>query len=109
AVWPEGADHDSVAHPRDDLCGVLRRLAAPELRVARLEEDRGAAELVHPGLERKARARRLLLEDHRQRAVFERPVAFVALKAVLDRAGAREQMLMLFAREVLELQEVAQL
>src|SRR5712692_3787856 len=65
---------------------------------------------MHPlGLERKARARRLLLEDHRQRAVFERPVAFVALEAVFDRAGAREQMLVLFAREVLELQEVAQL
>src|SRR6266850_755485 len=74
-VLLEGADHDYVAHARYDLRGVLHRLAAPELRIARAEEDRGAAELVHPGLERKARARRLLLEDHRQRAVFDQCAA----------------------------------
>ena len=56
------------------------RLAAPELRVARAEEDRRAAELVHAGLERQPRARGLLLEDHRQRAVLQRPVALVALE-----------------------------
>ena len=80
-VLLEGADHHDVAHARDHLRGVLDRLAAAELRVARVEEDRRAAELVHAGLERQARARRLLLEDHRQRAVDERPVALVALEA----------------------------
>src|SRR5437660_11312978 len=105
----EGADHHQVAHARDHLRRVLDRLAAPELRVTRVQVDRRAAELVHARLERQARARRLLLEDHRQRAVLERPVALVALEAVLDRAGAREQMLVLLARKVLELQEVAQL
>ena len=59
-------------------------------------------------MERQARACRGFLEDHRERAVFERPVALVALELVLDPARAREQMLVLLAREVLELQVVPQ-
>src|SRR5574340_658026 len=88
----EGADHHHVAHARDDLRRVLDRLAAAELRVARAEEDRRPAELVHARLEREPRAGRLLLEDHRERAILERPVALVALEALLDPARAREQM-----------------
>jgi hypothetical protein len=70
----EGADHDDVAHARDHLRRVLHRLAAPELRVARIEVDRRTAELVHAGLEGQARARAGLLEDHHQRAVLQRPI-----------------------------------
>src|SRR6266545_710084 len=102
----EGADHDEVAHARDHLPRVLDRLAPPELGVARVEVDRRAAELVHPRLERQPRPRRGLLENHGERAVLERPVAFVALEPLLDPARAREQVLVLPAREVLELQVV---
>ena len=102
----ERADHHGVAHPGDHLRGVLDGFAATELRVARVEVDRAAAELLHPGLEREAGAGRGLLEDHDQRAVGERPVAFVALEARLDDPGAFEEIGELFAREVLELEEM---
>src|SRR5882672_6047569 len=108
-VLLEGAHHDDVAHARDHLRHVLHRLAATELRVARGEEDRGAAELVEAGLEREPRARRLLLEDHRQGAVLQRPVALVALELRFQPLGAREQVLVLLAREVVEPQEVPHL
>src|SRR5439155_18490580 len=86
----EGADHHQITHPRDHLPGVLDRLAPPELRVPPVQIDRRAAELVHARLERKARARRGLLEDHGEGTVFERPVALVALELVLDPARACE-------------------
>jgi hypothetical protein len=70
----EGADHHDVAHARDHLRRILDRLAAPQLRVAGVEVDRRTAQLVHAGLERQARARAGLLEDHHQRAVGQRPV-----------------------------------
>ena len=84
----------SIGSPRD------------KLRVAAIEVDRDAAELVHPRLERNARARRMLLEHHRQRAVAQRLIELVALEPVLDPARAREKVLELVAGEVLELQEV---
>jgi hypothetical protein len=60
---------------REITCGrVLHRFAAPELRIARIEVDRRAAELVHAGLEGQARARAGLLENHHQRAVLQGPV-----------------------------------
>src|SRR5882672_25647 len=104
----EGPDHHQVAHARDHLAGVLDRLAAAELRVAGIQVDRGAAELMHARFERQSRARRGLLEDHGERAVLERPVAPVALELVLDPARAREQVLVFRAREILELQEMPQ-
>ena len=52
----------SIGSPRD------------ELRVAAVQVDRDAAQLVHAGLERHARARRRLLEHHRERAVAQRLV-----------------------------------
>ena len=102
----EGADHHDVDHARDDARDVLDRLAAAELRVARHQRDDRAAELVHAGLERDARARRVLLEHHRERAVVQRPVRLVALEALLDPARALEQVLELVAAEILELQEM---
>src|SRR5205809_276612 len=96
------------SHIREITCPASSTGSPPKLRVPRIQIDRRAAELVHTRLERQARARRGLLEDHGEGAVFERPVALVALELVLDPARAREQMLVLLAREVLELQVVPQ-
>jgi hypothetical protein len=101
-----GADHDDVAHARDHLGGVLHRFAAPELRIAGIEVDRRAAELVHASLEGEARARAGLLEDHHQRAVLQGPMALVGLEAGLDDARALEDVVEFLAREILELQEM---
>src|SRR5919202_3698226 len=70
----EGADHDPVQVAGEDACGVLDRLAAPELEVAGGEVEGGAAELEHSDLERDAGARRGLLEDHPERSAFEMAV-----------------------------------
>ena len=102
----ERADHHDVDHARHHLRHVFDRLAAPELRVACVQVDRRAAELVHAGLERQARASAGLLEDHRQRAVFERPVAPIGLELALDPGRAREQVFVLFPAEVEERQVV---
>jgi hypothetical protein len=100
------SNHHEVDHPRNDLAGVLHRLAASQLGVARVEVDRRAAELVHACLERKSGAGRAFLEDHRQRAIDQRVVRLIALEAALDQARAFEQVLQFVAREVLELQKV---
>jgi hypothetical protein len=102
----EGADHHQIAHPRDHLPGIFHRLAASQLRIARVQVDRRAAQLLHAGFERQARARAGLLEDHHQRAVGQRPVLLVGLELLFDDAGALEQVFELLAGEVLELQEV---
>jgi hypothetical protein len=102
-VLLEGADHHQVAHARDDLCRVLDRLAAAELRVAGIEVDRRAAELLHAGLEGQARARAGLLEDHHQRAVEQRVIRLVALELVLDPVRSIEEIVVLGARKVFEL------
>jgi len=105
-VLAERADHHDVDHPRDHARHVLDRLAARELRVVPVQVDRDAAELVHAGLERHARARAGLLENHRERSVAQRLVDLVALEAVLDPTRAREQVVELLPVEVAELQEV---
>src|SRR5690606_11806269 len=102
----EGPDHDDVDHAGDDPGDVLDRLAAAHLRVARHERDDRAAELVHARLERHARARGVLLEDHGERAVPQRLVGHVALEHVLDPARALEEVLVLLEREILELEIV---
>ena len=102
----ERADHHDVDHPRDHARDVLDRLAARELRVAAVQVDRDAAQLVHPRLERDPRARRCLLEHHRERAVAQRLVDLVALEPLLDPARAREQVIELLLREIAKLEEV---
>ena len=102
----ERADHDDVAHPGNDLRGILHRLATAQLRIARVQVDGGPAQLVHAGLERQAGAGGGLLENHHQRAVCQRVVCLVALEAVLDEARAREQVVELFAGEIIETQEM---
>src|SRR5439155_4957781 len=102
----ERADHHAVDHPRDDARNILDRFAARELRVAAIEVDRDAAELIHSRLERHPRARASLLENHRQRAIAKRLVELVALETVLDPARACEQMVEFLPREIAELEEV---
>jgi hypothetical protein len=102
----EGADHHHVAHPRDHLRGVLDRLAALQLRIAAVQVDRRTAELLHAGFERQARARARLLEDHHQRTIAERPVLAVGLELGLDPARPLEQMRVLGARAIPELEKV---
>src|SRR5258708_34185225 len=102
----EGADHDDVDHARDDARAVLDGLAAAQLRLARVEHDRRASQLVDAGFERHARARRALLEDHCQHAVGERLVGDVVLEPLLDQACAAEKVFELPALEVGEPQEM---
>ncbi len=47
----EGADHHQIGHARDDLSGIFHRLAASQLRIARVQVDRRTAELLHAGFE----------------------------------------------------------
>ena len=100
------ADHHDVHHPRNYARNVLDRLAARQLRIAAVQVDRDAAQLIHAGLERHARARRRLLEHHRERAIAQRLIDLVALEPILDPARALEQPRELVAREIAELQEV---
>ncbi len=102
----EGADHHDVAHARDDLPGVFHRLAAPQLRVTRVEVDRRAAQLLHSGFKRQPRAGAGFLENHHQRAVSQRPVLLVGLEFLFDDAGAFKQILEFFAGEIIELQKM---
>ena len=103
----ERADHHHVDHPRYHACDVLDGLAARELRVAAIQVDGDAAQLIHAGLERHASARRRFLEDHGERAVAQRLVELVALETRLDPARALEQVGVVVPREVLALQEMA--
>ena len=105
-VLAEGAHHDDVAHAAHDLAGVFHRLAAAKLAVARVQVDRGAAQLVHAGFERQAGAGRIFLEHHHQRAVDQRVVHLVGLEFALDDVGALDDVLEFVEREVGELQEV---
>src|ERR1700752_5273748 len=102
----ESPDHHHVDHPRYHSGDVLDRLAARELRVAAVQIDSDAAELVHSRLERHPRSRGRLLEHHRQRAIAKRLVQLVALELLLDPARALEEVLQLLAAEIPELQEV---
>ena len=73
-VGVERADHDGVDIARQDARGVAERLAAAELHFLGGEEKNIAAELPHGDLERHPRARRGLLENHRQRLAGERAI-----------------------------------
>ena len=68
----EDADHDGVDIAREHARGVGDGLAAAELHLLAGEHDGVAAELAHRDVERDARARRRLVEDHRQRLAGER-------------------------------------
>jgi hypothetical protein len=70
----EGADHHRVDHAGEHPRAVLDRLAAPQLGIARGEEQGMTAELHHADLERYSGSGRGLLEDHGQGAVGQRAV-----------------------------------
>ena len=94
----ERADHDRVEVAREHGRRVLDRLAAAELEVVRGEVEPGAAELRDADLERDARARRRLLEDHPERPAGEERGAPRARCARLQLVGEVEQQLQLLAR-----------
>ena len=60
------ARRDPVDVAAEDLRGVGQRLAPGELKLVRAEKGGMAAELLHPGLERVARAGAGMLEEHAQ-------------------------------------------
>ena len=91
----ERADHDAVHVARQHARRVGNRLAAAELDVARREEERVSAELKRADLERHARARARLHEDHGERFSGERllvvlPVAhaFGEVEQAVELVGA---------------------
>src|SRR5690606_2639263 len=93
----ERADHDAVDVAREHASGVTDGLAPADLDVTRREEECVAAKLVRTHLERHARARRTLLEDHRERLPGEGPVPTLA---ALQAARERQQLIQLFGLEV---------
>src|SRR5690606_2477337 len=93
-----------VHHAGNHLRRIFHRLAAAELSVTGIQVDGRATQLMHAGFKRQARAGRLLLENHRKGAILERPVAFVSLESGLDPARACEEVVVLLARIVFELQ-----
>jgi len=80
----ERAVHDAIHIAAQDLRGVGDRLAAANLQVVRAEEERMAAELRHPDLERDPRPSRGLLENHREALPAQRFVRLPGLRAILD-------------------------
>ena len=97
-------DHDPVAHPRQHARHVADRLAAPQLDIARRQEERVPAQVVRPHFERDAGARGRFHEDHRQRLAGQR-LARVPLGANV--LGEHEQAVELGGREVENAEEVA--
>ena len=102
----ECADHHDVNHPGDHAGQVFDRLAARKLRVATIQVYGDPAQLIHPRLERHARARRSLLENHRKRSVAQRLIKLVPLEALLYPPCALEQPEKFVERKILELQEM---
>ena len=85
-----GADHDGVDIARQHLGRVGDGLGAAELHLGAGQHDRLAAELAHADVEGDARARRRLVEDHRQHLAVERLRALAGLQPRLARGGVVE-------------------
>ena len=66
-----GTDHNTVKVTRQHACGILYGLTASDLQIARAEEERRAAEVVHTDLKGNTRSRRGFLEDHTERLSLE--------------------------------------
>ena len=94
----EGADHDAVDVARQHPGGVGDGLAAPELHLLTGQGDRFTAELAHGDVERHARARRRLVEDHRQGAAGERLVGGHVLAPRLHGAARLDHPAQLLAK-----------
>src|SRR5450755_2102896 len=102
----ENADHDGVDIAREHARGVGQRLAAPELHFLRGEQNRFAAKLAHGDVERDARARRRLVEDHRQRLAGKRPTDDPARPLGLHGAAVVDQGGQHWLRNVDQIEEV---
>ena len=79
-----GADHDRIDIARQHLGGVGDGFGAAELHLGAGQHDGLAAKLAHADVEGDARARRRLVEDHRQHLAFERPGPLAGLEARLS-------------------------
>ena len=93
----EGADHDRVDVAREHPGRVLDRLAAPELQVGGREVEAYAAELGDADLERDARSRRRLLEEHGQCPAGEELVGIPLCLRTLELVGQVERRCQLLA------------
>jgi hypothetical protein len=89
-VLGEGADHQPVEVAREDHGGVLQRLAAAELKIGGGEIEPHAAQLRDPHLERDARSRGRLLEDHPEGPTGEEMVLLAAALPLLQVVGEVE-------------------
>src|SRR5690606_34046834 len=107
-VVREGAYHDCVDHFRQHARGVLDRFTTAELAVIGREEDRAAAHLDHCGLEGDARARRRLLEDHRQGVVLQNFMRHALALHDLQFAGALDDVPQFSGAEIGKTQEVSE-
>ncbi len=96
------------AQGQDATDRVLDRLATPELRIAGVQVDRRAAELLYTGLERQAGAGTGFLENHDQGAILQGPVALVGFELLLDPRRASEDVIKFGAAQILELKEMPQ-
>jgi hypothetical protein len=101
----EGASHDEVDVARQHLRRVADDLPAPDLDVARGEEQGVPTELEHADLEAHPRAGRALLEDHGQGLAGERRPVGVGLR--LHSHGEAQQVVHLVGRQVVNGEEMA--
>ena len=98
----EGADHDGVEVAREYVAGVFEGLADAQLNVAGAQKERLGAELGDADLERDARARRGLGEDHADRLALEQAVRLAALLGGLQFGCQVEQRADLGRRVVMD-------
>ncbi len=87
-----GAHHDRVDIAGQDARGVRNGFAPAELHVGVVENDGFAAELAHGDIERNARARGCLLEQHGENGALGklRPGRIGGLERSLESMGAVE-------------------
>src|SRR3954451_9474823 len=85
----EGTDHDAVDIAGEDTSSVAQGLAAAELHFLAGQRDGLSAELTHGDVEGYPRARRGLVEDHRERLAGKRRFgrAAVTLEPLLNGAA----------------------
>jgi hypothetical protein len=103
-----GADHHQIDHAREHLRRIFNRLASAKLAVAGIDVNGRAAELVHPRFKAQAGAGGMLLENHRQGAVGQGLMHFIAFEFRLDQRGAGEEIVVLLATQVGKLQVMPQ-
>src|SRR3954467_11484872 len=106
----ENADHNRIDIARKNARGIRDGLSAAELHFLSGEHDDIAAKLAHRDIKRHARARRGLVEDHRQRLAGERLVRgrAIALDALLHGAALLDHPAQLGDRNFRQIKKVPQ-